>query len=150
MAIHTGMRGLGLAVLCVVISGCVSPYVYDCGAGCGPVSLSGRYAGCGGTVADDCDAVPCGPTCGFPGFPRLGICDAGCGRMYWGEWAYDPPDACDPCNDCGDWVGRRAAGRMAGSASGDSCAASGTTRRADHPIARTVAGPWKSAAVWRF
>ena len=32
-------------------------------------------------------------------------CDAGCDRMYWGEWAYDPPEPCDPCDDCGNWVG---------------------------------------------
>jgi hypothetical protein len=32
-------------------------------------------------------------------------CGAGCGDVYWGEWMSDPPDACDPCNNCGNWTG---------------------------------------------
>lgn len=34
-------------------------------------------------------------------------CGAGCGEIYWGEWISDPPDDCDPCDNCGNWVGPR-------------------------------------------
>ena len=34
-------------------------------------------------------------------------CGSGCGGVYWNEWVSDPPDCCDPCNDCGCWVGPR-------------------------------------------
>ena len=68
--------------------------------------------------------APCGPTagptdcgpCGRPFLGRLPIalfgwldsrlsCGAGCGPLYWHEWMMDPPDCCDPCDDCGEWVG---------------------------------------------
>ena len=29
----------------------------------------------------------------------------GCGDIYWGEWISDPPDCCDPCDQCGDFTG---------------------------------------------
>jgi len=32
-------------------------------------------------------------------------CASGCGEIYWGEWISDPPDACDPCDDWGNWIG---------------------------------------------
>jgi len=32
--------------------------------------------------------------------------DMGCGRSYWGAYADDPP-GCDPCDTCGNWIGRR-------------------------------------------
>ena len=34
-------------------------------------------------------------------------CGSGCGDIYWGEWLSNPPDACDPCDGCGNWVGPR-------------------------------------------
>ena len=34
-------------------------------------------------------------------------CGAGCGEIYWDEWLSDPPDDCDPCDDCGNWIGPR-------------------------------------------
>ena len=37
---------------------------------------------------------PCGGGCGG--------CD---GEPYWSEWHNDPPRCCDPCDDCGNWVG---------------------------------------------
>ena len=30
---------------------------------------------------------------------------AGCDEVYWGEWMNHPPYCCDPCDDCGNWVG---------------------------------------------
>jgi len=32
-------------------------------------------------------------------------CASGCGEIYWGEWLSDPPDACDPCDNHGNWIG---------------------------------------------
>jgi hypothetical protein len=32
-------------------------------------------------------------------------CGSGCGELYWDEWLSDPPDACDPCDNCGNWIG---------------------------------------------
>ncbi len=55
-----------------------------------------------------CDGAACGPACGcgiLGCLERLFTCGAGCGRVYWGEWAYDPPERCDPCNDYGEWEG---------------------------------------------
>lgn len=60
----------------------------------------------------------CGPHPGQPctdGYGECGIlpwlfhgksCGKGCGEVYWGEWISDPPDCCDPCDQCtGDWTG---------------------------------------------
>jgi hypothetical protein len=33
-------------------------------------------------------------------------CSQGCGPLYWSEWHNDPPDCHDPCNRCGNYVGR--------------------------------------------
>lgn len=120
---------LGLVAIGCGLTGCVSPYAYYCNDSCGgPAALSGRYGDCGTTpcasvggprvgpvACDDC-AGPCGedctaaPCCGLTPFGlirNMFTCNAGCGEIYWGEWYYDPPDACDPCNDCGDYVGPR-------------------------------------------
>jgi hypothetical protein len=43
----------------------------------------------------------CGPTT----FAEKSACRTGCGEIYWDEWLSDPPDCCDPCDDCGNWVG---------------------------------------------
>jgi len=37
-------------------------------------------------------------------------CSSGCGEIYWGEWLNDPPADCDPCNNCGQWVGPQSCG----------------------------------------
>jgi hypothetical protein len=34
-------------------------------------------------------------------------CGDGCGEKYWTEWAADPPACCEPCNNCGEYVGCR-------------------------------------------
>jgi hypothetical protein len=34
-------------------------------------------------------------------------CASGCGEIYWDEWLSDPPDDCDPCDHCGNFVGPR-------------------------------------------
>ena len=70
----------------------------DCGS-----SSCGGDAGCG-----------CGSSCGCGG-PLDWIfswkncadkfCGAGCGDVYWSDWKNHPPDYCDPCDDCGNFVG---------------------------------------------
>jgi hypothetical protein len=36
---------------------------------------------------------------------EYGYCDSGCGETYWGEFHSDPPDCCDPCDNCGNYIG---------------------------------------------
>jgi hypothetical protein len=123
MAYQIGVRHLGLAILAVATVGCASPCAYHGDNGSRPFAISGRHAGCdcaetgdvelgdietGDIETGNCGAESCGGTCGTGGPCRLRdmlTCRTGCGRMYWGEWAYDPPDECDPCNNHGDWVG---------------------------------------------
>lgn len=80
--------GALLAAMGLVATGCCTTHygMYDAGFGCG-----------------DCGIAAC-DTCGDcqPGLRRVGrplasamACDAGCGDVYWGEWASDPP--CDSC-----------------------------------------------------
>jgi hypothetical protein len=38
------------------------------------------------------------------------FCGQSCCDRYWGEWVSDPPDCCDPCNQCGNFVGPRCCG----------------------------------------
>lgn len=118
-AVHGGAV---LLVFSLMFAGCASPYVYNGGGCTGPCELSGRYGDCGAAApCSDCDVVgveampcdagcgpaPCGPCAGtLTGLlHRMVTCNAGCGEVYWGEWCYDPPDACDPCNNHGDFVG---------------------------------------------
>ncbi len=107
--------GVTLSLLSLTTFGCASPYTYSCGDRCGTISLSGRYtdgdscAECGSDCGGECDGQAFAPT-----FEEATLtshivrgfgCQSGCGDMYWGEWSYDPPDACDPCNNHGDWTG---------------------------------------------
>lgn len=105
-----------VALIVAAATGCACPGTYYYGShGCGVRSLSGRNgdgaATCDGScgACDTCDGnVGSCDSCGPSGPCRLRDvigCNSGCGRMYWGEWAYDPPDACDPCDDCGNWAG---------------------------------------------
>ena len=108
---------IGFVATCLALAGCVSPHAYYGDDGCGgPCAVSGRHVDCGMAGCNDCgpDAVACG-SCGDVG-PHPGVmprgplrrmltCNAGCGDLYFGEWHYDPPDSCDPCNDHGDFVG---------------------------------------------
>ncbi len=34
-------------------------------------------------------------------------CGSQCGEFYWNEWFSLPPQCCDPCDDCGNFCGRR-------------------------------------------
>lgn len=63
---------------------------------CPPPSCS---SGCG-----DCgDCGECSDGCGTG---RCGLFGSwGCGDVYWGDYASDPPKCCEPCDNQGNWVG---------------------------------------------
>ena len=90
------------SVLAVVASGCCCfDRVYrpgGCGQSCQTDCGSGDYGGCGNGCLG-CSLCEHTRT-------QLTSC-AGCGDVYWGEWMSDPPDACDPCDGCGNWIGPR-------------------------------------------
>lgn len=87
----------GLAVLLVL------------GSTIGCCSLHRKTPGC---VSGACGVDGCGDCCPGPchhGFlsplEQLLSCGSGCGEVYWDEWLSDPPDCCDPCDPCGNWIG---------------------------------------------
>jgi len=90
-------------------------------AGCGRCGRCGRYGRCGG--------------CGLLGWVfRLlrgaTYCESGCGERYWGDWYGDPPDCHDPCDQCGNYVGRgRPAEEYAAGTPDDSARATGQSCR---------------------
>lgn len=94
----------GLALLAITtFAGC---HVMDT-----PYAPSMHHAGWD-PVVGSCDTCgTCGGTCeGHTPAGYLGhtlTCASGCGQVYWGPWLSDPPDECDPCDDCGNWVGER-------------------------------------------
>ena len=86
-----------------------APVCDDCNDGCGRVC--GRCNSCG-----DCDS--CGSSCGnnrpwhngplscaFAYLGRIFFCCPSCGERYWGDYYGDPPDCCDPCDNCGNYTG---------------------------------------------
>ncbi|MCE9547712.1 MAG: hypothetical protein K8T25_19755 [Planctomycetia bacterium] len=84
-----------------------------CGAG-GCDTCGGGGIVTGGCASGDCGAPACGARgCGvgicnwYPGKELVDglTCKKGCGKAYWSEWYNDPPDACDPCDKCGNWTG---------------------------------------------
>jgi hypothetical protein len=62
------------------------------GCGCGPCGGGGLCGGCG--------------SCGGCGRGIEGWSTCGCGERYWGDFLSCPPDCCDPCDGCGNYVGR--------------------------------------------
>jgi hypothetical protein len=94
---------LGSVVLTVMLAGCALPARYcgddPCAVGCGSCDMAGPLC---------CDGVGQTRRVGRTLTEQLRYmrtCGAGCGDVYWGEWSYDPPDACDPCDACGNWIG---------------------------------------------
>jgi len=73
---------------------------------------------CCGPACDPCG--PCGDCCGqhccllepvrwvfgVLGFHCCGVCN-GCGPTYCGDWCDSPPDCCDPCDQCGNYIGQQ-------------------------------------------
>jgi len=119
--------------------------VVGCGTACGGCSVECGYRHGGGCV-DSCGADPCscgtciepcaagccetgcevaGPCvrpCRGPLAFVLGLlhpktyCGNACGDAYYGSFLSDPPDCCDPCDQCGNFTG---GGTCAGGACGD-------------------------------
>ena len=63
-------------------------------------------------VFGSCDTCgTCGGTCEghTPGsyLGHLLRCTSGCGEIYWSPELSECQDRCDPCDDCGDFVGQR-------------------------------------------
>jgi hypothetical protein len=119
MTFRSWSSGWLAGIVLLAASGCASPYAYygdECGGGAG--LFSGRYAdgscgdcGCGNCgKCGDCGTAACDS---FEAHTLTGTlrqsatCGGGCGELYLGEWTYDPPDACDPCGNHGDWIGER-------------------------------------------
>jgi hypothetical protein len=121
--IRSAITAASAFALFAIANGCALHHPHRhwcCDDGCG---LSGRFDGGveghapfdghvvapGGCASCDGD---CGPG-GCVGYTPLGwlknrlTCGGGCGELYIGEWHYDPPDACDPCDDHGNWIGPR-------------------------------------------
>jgi hypothetical protein len=42
-------------------------------------------------------------------------CGSGCGERYWGDFRSCPPDCCDPCDGCGNYIGGPGRGSCCGS-----------------------------------
>lgn len=84
----------------------------SCGPACGgcsiclpkPIVWCGTQNECG---PGGCETCACPTDCGILPAMRRGLsCGKGCGEIYWGEWLSDPPDCCDPCDQChGQWTG---------------------------------------------
>src|SRR5262245_49886415 len=109
------MMARWLLVSCAIVlaagsSGCCcfSCHGGPCGECCfylpKPIVWDGSCNDCGphGRPCNDC----CG-NCGLLPWLIWGkTCGKGCGEIYWGEWVSDPPDCCDPCDQCtGCWTG---------------------------------------------
>lgn len=112
------------ACCCEPACGCAEPCC-GCEPACGCEPCCG-VGGCG-------DACCCGGGCPLGEGLRFGAksvccevrrllsplgvccCAGGCGgcdgESYWSEWHNDPPRCCDPCDDCGNWVGPTASMR---------------------------------------
>lgn len=90
------LMGIGLG------GGCCVDRVYrpnDCDEGFDAVLGSCHQCG---TCSGGCEGhTPC------QSLKHVLTCGAGCGQIYWGEWLSDPPDQCDPCDNCGSWIGPR-------------------------------------------
>lgn len=82
-----------------------------CGSCCNEVAC-GCESSCG---CEPCCATSCGSACGSGCCQQKGLCGSlwnslcGCSgcdcELYWSEWYNDPPRCCDPCDQCGNWVG---------------------------------------------
>lgn len=101
--------------------GCEPGCGVEPGCGCEP---SCGVGGCGSTcgLGGGCSNCPVAETLVF-GVQSIGAefrrllsplglccpCGSGCGgcdgEKYWSEWHNDPPACCDPCDQCGNWVG---------------------------------------------
>ena len=105
-----------LLVSSLVASGCCcfpgncGPHGHGYGGECcfcwpKPIVWNGSCNECGPGPCESC--ADCCGECGIiPFLRRAKTCGMGCGEIYVGEWISDPPDCCDPCDQCyGCWTG---------------------------------------------
>jgi hypothetical protein len=79
---------------------CGYPYRWPGARSCNPCGDACRPQTCH-------DKTYCGPlTPIFALLTRDCWMGSGCGERYWGDFYGDPPDACDPCDRCGNYTGR--------------------------------------------
>lgn len=63
-----------------------------------PIVWCGTQNECG---PHGCEGCACPNDCGILPLMRWNkTCGSGCSDIYWGEWISDPPDCCDPCDQC--------------------------------------------------
>jgi hypothetical protein len=78
----------------------------DCGHPCrcpGGRSCDPCSSGCRPMTCHD--KTYCGPlTPLFALFTHDCWSSCGCGQRYWGDFYGDPPDCCDPCDRCGNYI----------------------------------------------
>jgi hypothetical protein len=87
--------------------GCQNDCYEDCGhPGCGLRGRSCDPCGNGCRPMTCHDKTYCGPlTPLFALFTHDSWSSCGCGQRYWGDFYGDPPDCCDPCDRCGNYIG---------------------------------------------
>lgn len=96
------------------------------GPACGPACPPACEPACGPASVPVCNpsggapAAPCGPlTWVFGLFTACGGCYGdGCGETYYGHFAGDPPDCCDPCDRWGNYTGGGIGGYSGGYVAG--------------------------------
>ena len=91
-----------VALALIALSGCAHQRLYmaDCD--------HGDCSDCATCDSDSCTS--CGKNANGPAarlFKQI-ACRGGCGEVYVGEWTSDPPDCCDPCDECGRYTGAQA------------------------------------------
>src|SRR5205823_14876818 len=75
---------------------CLHPIAWDgCCNDCGPTPCESCGARCGG-----CRDGLLGHCFLFGGLRGCLSCGRGCSEIYCDEWKSDPPDCCDPCDQC--------------------------------------------------
>jgi len=96
--------GFLLLAMGLLASGCciTNQGVCDTGFGCDSCGPAGGYETCG-----ECQPGMCHHPWLWGRVQSALTCDAGCGDVYWGEWASDPPSWGGACgaSGCGDCYG---------------------------------------------
>jgi len=99
------LGGLAVILLPMLAVGCAGRF---CADPCHPHGSTYLQHMAGG------DCRPCGQAPGCHNVARhpldhlrVMLTSGGCGELYIDEWISDPPACCDPCNQCGQYVGPR-------------------------------------------
>lgn len=114
------MAGGGCCTMCNPCGQGCFDYAPNCGASCGYCGTCSSCSPCDVGCGAPCSGGPVRWALGVLGFRCFGCCN-GCGEEYWGDWCSSPPDCCDPCDQCGNYVG----GYSSGGGGCSSCAGGG-------------------------